>query len=247
MPDQSSPSNKTVLAFDVYGTLLSTESIARQLGSYIGQEKAPSVAAEWRRLQLEYTFRCNSMDTYMPFSTVTLGALRHALSLSSLSLPSSVLQSLLEAYNSLDTFPDVAPLLSSLTTSSSFYPVLFSNGTHSMIHTSLTSSPSLSPHAHLFADIVVVEEVRRFKPHPDVYAHLCERVGKEARRGEVWLVSGNAFDVVGAARFGMKTAWVDRGGGGWVDCLGADEGWRPDVVVKGVGEVVGAVDRFLAS
>ena len=56
---------KLLLAFDLYGTLLSTESIAKQLSLHFGQEKAASVAATWRKYQLEYTWRCNSMSTYL--------------------------------------------------------------------------------------------------------------------------------------------------------------------------------------
>lgn len=51
-----------VLAFDVYGTLLSTESIAKQLAEHIGKEKADIVARDWRRWHLEYTWRLNSMS-----------------------------------------------------------------------------------------------------------------------------------------------------------------------------------------
>lgn len=50
-----------VVAFDLYGTLLSTESIAEELAAYFGTEKAGDLAALWRRLQLEYTWRLNSM------------------------------------------------------------------------------------------------------------------------------------------------------------------------------------------
>jgi 2-haloacid dehalogenase len=56
-----------VLAFDAYGTLLSTESIAAQLATHFGQERAKSIAAKWRLYQLEYTWRLNSMRT-SPFS-----------------------------------------------------------------------------------------------------------------------------------------------------------------------------------
>lgn len=54
--------SKTLLAFDLYGTLLSTESIAKQLSGHFGQGKAASVAATWRKYQLEYTWRYNSMS-----------------------------------------------------------------------------------------------------------------------------------------------------------------------------------------
>lgn len=52
---------KTVIAFDLYGTLLSTESIAHELAKIYGEDKAKSIAALWRRYQLEYTWRINSM------------------------------------------------------------------------------------------------------------------------------------------------------------------------------------------
>lgn len=55
---------RTVLAFDLYGTLLSTESIAEKLAEYFGLEKAQSIAGLWRRYQLEYTWRLNSMGIY---------------------------------------------------------------------------------------------------------------------------------------------------------------------------------------
>ena len=57
----SNNENKTVVAFDLYGTLLSTESIAKKLASHFGEDKANTLAADWRKYQLEYTWRINSM------------------------------------------------------------------------------------------------------------------------------------------------------------------------------------------
>ena len=54
--------SELVIAFDLYGTLLSTESIAKDLATQIGQEKASSLATTWRKYQLEYTWRFNSMS-----------------------------------------------------------------------------------------------------------------------------------------------------------------------------------------
>lgn len=53
---------KIVLAFDVYGTLLSTESISKKLAAHYGEERAASISAKWRLYQLEYTWRANSMS-----------------------------------------------------------------------------------------------------------------------------------------------------------------------------------------
>jgi 2-haloacid dehalogenase len=41
--------DKTILAFDLYGTLLSTESIGKELAKHFGDEKAQFIAALWRR------------------------------------------------------------------------------------------------------------------------------------------------------------------------------------------------------
>lgn len=51
----------TVIGFDLYGTLLSTESIQKQLAEFYGDEKAKIIAVQARRYQLEYTWRMNSM------------------------------------------------------------------------------------------------------------------------------------------------------------------------------------------
>lgn len=50
-----------VVAFDLYGTLLSTDSIAKELEKHFNHAKAHSISALWRRYQLEYTWRLNSM------------------------------------------------------------------------------------------------------------------------------------------------------------------------------------------
>lgn len=57
-------SSQIVLAFDAYGTLLSTESISKQLAAHFGEEKAATLSQEWRKYQLEYTWRLNSMGMF---------------------------------------------------------------------------------------------------------------------------------------------------------------------------------------
>ncbi|CAD6575208.1 MAG: hypothetical protein ASARMPRED_007130 [Alectoria sarmentosa] len=237
---------KTVIAFDLYGTLLSTESIAKELATHFGQDKAASLAGLWRRYQLEYTWRLNSMSQFQPFSDITRNSLGHALADSGLSLDDESISHLMKAYDSLSTFPDVSPALKALADEPAITAVVFSNGTNSMVTNSVKSSPDLGPHADVFREIVTVEEVMCFKPDPKVYYHLAEKMGKGKSKqamGEMWLVSGNPFDVVGARAVGMQAAWVDRGGAGWTDGLVGGETGKPTVVVKGLGEVVEAVKK----
>lgn len=130
-----------------------------------------------------------------------------------------------------------------------FYPVIFSNGTADMISATLTHSPEIKPHAHVFKDVVVVEPMRRFKPCPSVYEYMSERVGKpnylDDDEKRIWLISSNPFDIVGAVGCGMGACWVDRNGAGWVDqCMEEDSG-RPDIIVRGLDEVCEAIEHFL--
>ncbi|CZT08382.1 related to 2-haloalkanoic acid dehalogenase [Rhynchosporium graminicola] len=244
------PNTDIVIAFDLYGTLLSTESIAKELASHFGDEKAQSIAALWRRFQLEYTFRMNSMGLYKPFSDITNASLKHALAESSVSLSDENIKSLMKAYDSLGTFPDVAPGLQAIASDSSISAYVFSNGTDAMVGSSVKQSPSLSSHASVFKDLITVQDVKAYKPHLKVYEHLLKRVGKEGDAGSVWLVSGNTFDVVGARAIGMQAAWVDRKGGhhgmgGWTDQLGTLASGGPTIVVDGVKGAVEGIKEWM--
>ena len=58
--------NDIVLAFDAYGTLFSTQSISEKLAVHFGEAKAEVIAKTWRKYQLEYTWRLNSMGKLHP-------------------------------------------------------------------------------------------------------------------------------------------------------------------------------------
>ncbi|KAJ8063724.1 hypothetical protein OCU04_007587 [Sclerotinia nivalis] len=237
---------KIIIAFDLYGTLLSTSSIAQELALHFGDEKAQSIAALWRRYQLEYTFRMNSMSLYKPFSEITYASLQHALSESKLSLSEPDISRIMKAYNSLTIFPDVSSGLEDLAKDAEINAYVFSNGTDEMVSESVNKSPELSRYAQLFKELITVEEVECYKPHPKVYEHLVRKargdVWIEDREG-VWLVSGNPFDIVGARAAGLQTCWVDRMWDGWNDRLGKLASGGPHVVVKGVDEAVQEIQR----
>lgn len=156
----------------------------------------------------------------------------------------------MKAYDSLGTFPDVAPGLKTISSTPNISAYVFSNGTDAMVGSSVKQSPSLSSHASVFKDLVTVQDVKKYKPHPKVYEHLLKKVGKEDDVGSVWLVSGNPFDIVGARAVGMQAAWVDRQGGhhgmgGWTDQLGTLASGGPTIVVDGVEGAVGGIRKWV--
>jgi 2-haloacid dehalogenase len=58
------------------------------------------------------------------------------------------------------------------------------------------------------AEVVSVEEVELYKPHPAVYRHAAERLGVEPRA--ITLVAAHAWDVVGAKEASLDAIWIDR-------------------------------------
>ncbi|KAK0611581.1 HAD-like domain-containing protein [Immersiella caudata] len=232
-------SSKTVVAFDLYGTLLSTDSIATELAKLFGDDTAKSLAASWRRYQLEYTWRINSMGLYRTFSEITRGALHHAIAEAGLSVTNDDADRLMNAYNGLNVFPDVPEALKTVEKTPTIEALIFSNGTDEMVSASVNTSPHLQAYAALFKGLVTVDGIRVFKPDKRTYDHLLREVEKQDAPGDAWLVTANPFDVVGAAAAGLKTAWIDRAGKGWVDRLGdVIGGLKPTLVASGVDQAI---------
>jgi 2-haloacid dehalogenase len=56
--------------------------------------------------------------------------------------------------------------------------------------------------------VVSIDEVRHWKPRREVYLHAARALG--VTPGDLALVAAHAWDVCGAARAGLVTAWVSR-------------------------------------
>lgn len=182
----------------------------------------------------------HSTGRFEPFSDITRNSLLHALADFGVTLDEKHISSVMKAYDSLSTFSDVRPTMERLSTAADLTPVVFSNGTQSMVTNSVHRSQDLAPHSAVFQDIVTVDSVRQYKPAPAVYMHLAERMGKApSEMGEAWLVSGNPFDIVGARACGMNAIWIDRGDAGWHDAV--LPGLRPTSVVRSLEQVVESI------
>lgn len=81
------------------------------------------------------------------------------------------------------------------------------------------------------------DAVGAYKPDPRPYLHALEQLGAEA--GETWMVAAHWWDVTGAKRAGLRTAWVGRDEGALLSTVP-----RPDVVAA---DLTGAVERILSA
>ena len=215
------------LAFDVYGTLIDPHNIKEQLIPLAGK-KNEAFAELWRNKQLEYSFRHGLMRYYQPFSVCTEEAFDFVCATLEIYPSEADRRELMEAYRRLPAYPDATTALEELS-ELSLTAYAFSNGEASIVEALLTRA-GLRRH---LAGIVSVEAERTFKPNPDVYTHFLRTVNSDS----AWLISGNPFDIIGAAYNEWQTVWVRRR----PDAVFDSWGISPTLVVDslaGIGEQI---------
>ena len=215
------------LGFDIYGTLVDPLDMNEHLRGMVG-EKADRFSELWRVKQVEYTWRRGLMREYVDFGVCTRQALAFvALSLDA-ELSADQRERLVEEYQNLQPFPDVIPGLERLR-SEGHTLVAFSNGVERTARVLLGRGGVLD---HLDA-VVSVDDLRTFKPDPEVYRYLARRLDRPVE--ETWLVSSNAWDVIGAKSAGLRAAWVRRK----PDAVFDPWDIEPDLVVENLEQLAG--------
>jgi 2-haloacid dehalogenase len=187
--------------FDAYGTLFDVHAAIGRYRAAAGPD-ADRFSELWRAKQLEYTWTLTLAGRYLDFWTLT----ERALDLAFTRFPSidkALKPKLLGAYLTLDAFPDARAVLRDLKARGETTAIL-SNGSPKMLAAAVAAADIGS---HLDA-VLSVDAIRLYKPRAEVYALVTERF--KIAPDEVVFASSNRWDVMGAAAFGFRTAWVNR-------------------------------------
>lgn len=214
------------VALDVYGTLVDPLQMDERLERYVGG-KAGEMSALWRQKQLEYTFRLGLMGVYRDFGFCTERALWFAAETFEVELSDEDRKALISAYQDLRSFPDAVPGIEALKRRPDRAVVAFSNGVPETTETLLERAGVMQS----LDGVVSVDPVQTFKPDPAAYRHLCDELSLPP--DEIWVVSSNPFDVIGARSFGIKAAWVRRSSQAVFDPWDLE----PDLVVSDLEEL----------
>ena len=215
------------LGFDIYGTLVDPLDMNEHLRGLIG-EKADRFSELWREKQVEYSWRRGLMREYADFGVCTRQALDFAALSLDVELSADQREGLTEEYQNLQPFPDVIPGLERLR-SEGHTLVACSNGVEQTARVLLGRGGVLD---HLEA-VVSVDDLGTFKPDPEVYRYLARRLERPVE--ETWLVSSNAWDVIGAKSAGLRAAWVRRR----PDAVFDPWDIEPDLVVENLEQLAG--------
>ena len=207
------------LVFDAYGTLYDVHSVMRRCETCF-PGKGTQLSQLWRAKQLEYTWQRSLMRRYVPFSQVTREALAYSCEALGLSLREHE-EALMAEYLRLAPFPEVAKALQRLKVKRA----ILSNGSPDLL------DPLVRNSGLKFDAVLSVDELKVYKPAPQVYELAVKRLGVGKER--ISFVSSNCWDALGAKSYGFRVYWINRGGAP-LDRLG----FAPDEQVKSLDEVL---------
>jgi len=188
--------------FDAYGTLFDVHAAIGRHRAAAGPD-ADRLSEVWRTKQLEYTWTLTLAGRYEDFWTLTERALDFALARFP-AVDRALKPKLMDAYRTLDAFPDAGAALRALK-ARGIRTAILSNGSPAMLAAAVAA-------AGLGGDldaVLSVDAVRMYKPRPEVYRLVTAQFG--VAPSEVTFVSSNRWDVMGATAFGFRTAWINRG------------------------------------
>jgi 2-haloacid dehalogenase len=190
------------LVFDVFGTLMDWRStIARALEESGVDGDPEELADAWRQRLWPTTAQVNEgkrpWGNFDELHLVTLADLLHE---RQLELPVDARRQLVNAWHHLDPWPDVRDGLEALRRER--VVAALSNG-----HVALLID--LARHGDLRFDCLLSAEMARvYKPAPEVYLTGARLLGLPP--DDVMLVAAHPFDLKGARRAGLRTAFIDR-------------------------------------
>jgi 2-haloacid dehalogenase len=190
--------------FDAYGTLFDYASAAARCRDLLGDQFG-ALTALWRDKQLQYTWLRSLQGRHADFWQVTGEALDFTLE--TLGLDDARLRRrLMELYLRLDPFPEVPGVLKRLK-NAGFKVAILSNGSPQMLSAAVESAGI----GEFLDELLSVESVGVYKPHPKVYQLAVEWLGVAA--SAISFQSSNAWDAYAASAFGMRVVWCNRYGG----------------------------------
>jgi 2-haloacid dehalogenase len=178
--------------FDVVGTLFSLEPLQKKL--------RPAALEAWFERLLHSATALTLAGQFEPFAELAESTLQTTIA--KLELKANP-RDVLEGMKQLPPYPDADAAFDRLERAGVLIGTLTNSGEKQA--RKLLEAAGLADHV---AEIVSVEEVELYKPHPAVYKHAAERLGVEPRR--ITLIAAHAWDIVGAKQAGLDALWVDR-------------------------------------
>ncbi len=208
------PRRPAVLVFDVNETLSDMSPMAQRFAD-VG---APAYLAKtWFAGLLRDGFALTAVHASAPFAAIAAEALRTCLHGVGLDRSTdAAVRHIMDGFSGLGVHPDVPDGVRALA-DLGIRLVTLSNG-------SATVAQGLLDRAGIrdrFEALLSVEDAGLWKPATDAYAYALESCGVDPM--DAMLVAVHPWDIDGAARAGLATAWINRSDGPYPDYFTAPD------------------------
>ena len=189
-------SDDKIVVFDIIGTCFSLEKLRQQLVE-LG---APTYALKlWFAQSLRDAFALSHAGGYRPLKEILQAELPRTLQALEIDLESEQLLQVIATLKELELQPKAKEAFETLTTSG-WKIIALTNGGKEFTDKLLERAGV----QQYFAEVYSCDAIAITKPHPDVYRMV------RADLDRVWLVAAHAWDIAGANRVGMKTAFIQQ-------------------------------------
>jgi len=216
-----------VLVFDVNETLLDLSALRPAFAEALGSTEA---MGEWFARLLHGSLVANHTNAYRSFGMIGVEALLMVATKRGIELGGEQAADVVGVMRRLPPHPDVAPALERLA-SAGYRMITLTNGSADAVADQIANA-GLSEY---FEMAMSVDEVRRFKPAPEVYLMAAARMDVEI--DEMLMIAAHDWDILGARSVGCPGAYIARPGAVWSlpdrlpDVVGADLGAIADLLV----------------
>lgn len=217
------PQRPSVIVYDVNETL---SDLAPMSDRFTDLGAPGALARQWFASVLRDGFALTAAGSQETFAVIAQAVLRTVLTGQPLDRDlDAAVQHVMEGFSALPVHPDVPDGVRALA-EAGYRQVTLSNGGTSVAEGLLTRAGLRD----LFEALLSVEDAPAWKPARPAYEHAARRC--EVEPGEMMLVAVHPWDIDGAARAGLSTAWIDRTGVPYPDFFTA-----PTVTVRALPEL----------
>lgn len=188
---------KGTVAFDIIGTCFSLEKPRTRLAEL----NAPAHALQlWFAQTLRDAFALSHAGGYRPLKEMLEAELPRTLKMIGIDANSQQLSRVVSSFTELEPQPGALDCFR-LLAEAGWKLIALTNGSEDSTRQLLENAGARQHFAHILS----CDAISKTKPHPDVY-----NLAKENAEGDLWMVAVHAWDIAGAARAGLKTAFITQ-------------------------------------
>lgn len=191
-----------LLIFDVNETLLDLSPLKSRINEVLNSESAFDI---WFQTLLHYSLVETLTESYQDFSSIARATLKMVSFKIEVQLSESEITFILGKIKELPPHSHVSEALERLD-KSRFLLVAFSNGNKEVLKKQL----QFAGIDHFFNAIFSVEDIQQYKPKATSYQYVVNEM--KIPEKDTMMIAAHGWDIVGAKRTGLKTAFIEREG-----------------------------------